>query len=384
MAIKPKRTFFVQFEHAKGFTLIELLVVVVIIGVLASLVMIGLNTSRSKARDAKRVTDIKQIQNALDLYFSSNNAYPAYVTPGQALMDAAGTTYMNKVPTNPLPTSDGACSGFEYNYAQINNGTNYRLIYCLGSQTGSSAAGLSTITNVGSNDILNGIVGWWPLNGDTNDYSGNNNNGTPTSITYTNGQVGQAGSFNGTSSRILLPSNAGLRIVSPFTISAWVKSTGAVLNYGYSIITKGNTATDLHGYELFMYNGYIYFYIDGVSSGNNATDTAGGVKINDGLWHSVVCVASGIGSNMYIYIDGVQRGVLAQTLDPDYSTEYNGYIGAGWTTGSGGIPTEFFPGLIDEFRIYNRALSAAEAAQLYKVQVAKHNDGQSICKNERL
>ncbi|MDX9892817.1 MAG: type II secretion system protein [Patescibacteria group bacterium] len=60
----------------KGFTLIELLVVIAIIGLLSTLAVVALNSARLKARDAKRVSDIKQIQTALELYYSDENSYP--------------------------------------------------------------------------------------------------------------------------------------------------------------------------------------------------------------------------------------------------------------------------------------------------------------------
>ncbi|HEV8601650.1 MAG TPA: prepilin-type N-terminal cleavage/methylation domain-containing protein, partial [Patescibacteria group bacterium] len=47
-------------KHSKGFTLIELLVVISIIGLLASVTLVSLNSARAKARDAKRVGDLKQ------------------------------------------------------------------------------------------------------------------------------------------------------------------------------------------------------------------------------------------------------------------------------------------------------------------------------------
>ncbi|TSC67031.1 MAG: general secretion pathway protein G, partial [Parcubacteria group bacterium Gr01-1014_72] len=70
----------------KGFTLIELLVVIAIIGILSSVVLASLNSTRTRARDARRVADIKQIQVALELYFDTNGEYPdtvlALVAPG--------------------------------------------------------------------------------------------------------------------------------------------------------------------------------------------------------------------------------------------------------------------------------------------------------------
>ncbi|MBU2220023.1 prepilin-type N-terminal cleavage/methylation domain-containing protein, partial [Patescibacteria group bacterium] len=62
---------------SKGFTLIELLVVIAIIGILATIVMVSLNTARAKARDARRISDVRQIQLALQMHYDSVGSYPA-------------------------------------------------------------------------------------------------------------------------------------------------------------------------------------------------------------------------------------------------------------------------------------------------------------------
>ncbi|MFA5184657.1 MAG: prepilin-type N-terminal cleavage/methylation domain-containing protein [Patescibacteria group bacterium] len=63
-------------KHRPGFTLIELLVVIAIIGLLSTLSILALNSSRSRARDAKRVHDMRQLATALEVYFDKYGHYP--------------------------------------------------------------------------------------------------------------------------------------------------------------------------------------------------------------------------------------------------------------------------------------------------------------------
>lgn len=78
-----------KFSHTtppNGFTLIELLLVISILSLLTTIVLASLNTSRAKARDAKLVAETKQLQKALDLYFSDHNEY----TPHTPINEASG------------------------------------------------------------------------------------------------------------------------------------------------------------------------------------------------------------------------------------------------------------------------------------------------------
>ncbi|MBI2075113.1 MAG: prepilin-type N-terminal cleavage/methylation domain-containing protein [Candidatus Harrisonbacteria bacterium] len=86
-----------------GFTLIEVLIVVAIIGLLASIVLVGLGSFRARGRDARRVADLRQTQNALELFYTKSNAYPN-VNSWSALEQAliAATIGVSKISNDPL------------------------------------------------------------------------------------------------------------------------------------------------------------------------------------------------------------------------------------------------------------------------------------------
>jgi len=101
--------------NKKGFTLIELLVVIAIIGLLSTLAVVALGQARVKARDSKRLSDMKQMQTALELYYTDQGAYPSGTavslgSTGVECLNATGFTtegcsnpYMGLIPTDPTP-----------------------------------------------------------------------------------------------------------------------------------------------------------------------------------------------------------------------------------------------------------------------------------------
>ena len=113
----------------KAFTLIELLVVIAIIGILSSVVVASLNSARVKARDARRVADLKQIQVALELYYDANNKYPAALT---ALVGSANGASLPSLPADPFPPAT-------YKYAvNASSATAYHLGATLEQATGAT------------------------------------------------------------------------------------------------------------------------------------------------------------------------------------------------------------------------------------------------------
>ena len=151
----------------QGFTLVELLVVISIIGVLSTLAVVSLNNARQKSRDAKRVSDIKQVQTALELYFvdkstysvQGTNASPITLgsTNAKSLSSGAGfasatgysgTMYMGVVPSDPLSDQSYTYHSANTDGTDCTSGTcvSYEIDFTLEGATGGLAVGSHTAT----------------------------------------------------------------------------------------------------------------------------------------------------------------------------------------------------------------------------------------------
>jgi hypothetical protein len=209
---------------------------------------------------------------------------------------------------------------------------------------------------------LQGLVGWWTFdegNGTTAyDSSGFGNNGTLTNFNWTatsgwtTGKIGKALSFDGVDDYVGIPHSNSLDLVNAFTVSVWVKYN--TLSQAEVILWKGTGYDPTYGLgTIAAENGFRYWWTkSGVRYSSNL------IPIQAGIWNYIVFTYDG--SIMKCYLNGVDRNVNNSVSAPLDSFAQSLLIGKR-------LISEYVPfnGLIDEVRIYNRALSADEIKVLY-------------------
>ena len=133
-------------KQQKGFTLVELLVVIGVIGLLSTLAIIALGSARTKARDAKRISDVKDVRNALELYFADYGNYPVMadgVVFGSASASCLDNSTQGWAPTceDPyLATVQADPGKYRYIYRSA-DGESYTIQITLESQLGNLLPG---------------------------------------------------------------------------------------------------------------------------------------------------------------------------------------------------------------------------------------------------
>ncbi len=127
-----------------GFTLIELVMVIGVIALISSISMFALIKARIKARNARRATDLTQLQKSLELYYSTNGYYPnggAVANANQAYDISNLTTFLvpstiSKIPYDPSYPSS-SLNNYQYMWGGT-TGTNYSVLIRSGNEIGGS------------------------------------------------------------------------------------------------------------------------------------------------------------------------------------------------------------------------------------------------------
>lgn len=206
--------------------------------------------------------------------------------------------------------------------------------------------------------ITDGLVGWWPLNGNANDFSGNSNHGSVSGATVASGLDQLCYSFDGVDDKITITDNTVLNPTNAITVSTWIKWTTNNPNWEW-LISKNSDSGATNGYALFKQPdgvNQIRFCVNGVGNGITIS------TFTIGTWYHIIGTATA-GSSVKLYVDGTKVSETATVPNPIVS--YNGYLGI---NSAAYYPSpNNFNGFIQDVRIYNRALSADEVNILYEL-----------------
>jgi chitodextrinase len=195
-----------------------------------------------------------------------------------------------------------------------------------------------------------GLAGAWGFSegtgGTTADASGNGNTGTITSASWTaQGRYGSALSFNGANSVVRIPNSASLNVTTGMTLSAWVRPTAA--QGGWRTILQRQA----DAYFLHASNGDPLHPAGGGTFGGSTDFVGGPTAIPVNAWTHVALTYDL--ATVRLYVSGTQAATRAATGAIQTNTNPL-WIGGNTPYG------EYFQGLIDEARVYNRALTPAE------------------------
>ena len=333
-------------KSKKGFTVIELLLVIAIIGLIASVLIVTLSEARAQARDAKRKIEVDTIRKAIEFYYIEYNRYPKktkwasleedpILDTGERFSEAVGE-WLPTIPKDPLwGQTKETGEPYSYQYKTNPDATEYKIHVKM--ETGAHVA--YEAYSLGGGEIV---------------YVGVGEVGPPT---------GYALDFDGIDDYVRVEDSPSLDITGPITVEAWIKADFVVTTPGWrALVYKLSTVSPKGGYG-FLTTGdqsTVYFFV-----------TSGGVcfigtTIPIGEWqHFVGTYKENIGAepDIKLYVDGAEIGSYDCDGYSPWANDKPLYIGG--NPDDDGYARYEFKGIIDEVRIYNRALSATEIQEHY-------------------
>lgn len=411
-------------KSRSAFTLIELLVVIAIIAILSVVVILTLNPAEllRQSRDSNRLSDMATINQAVGIYAedvggntgSSNMIYvsipdplatstagdqcqglnlPSISTSSQySYHCSASSTYRNVdsngwIPINFKAISSGSPLGnlsvdpvnnssTRLYYAYTSDTKQYEITAAMESQKYKLGGSNDAVSNDGGSKIsllekgtnLNldpldygdtSLIGYWPMDEGTGtvayDMAGSVSSGTwsgtkdGTSGYYSAGKVGTfAGHFDGSTNYIISNLFSTITRMGTYSFSAWIYPTNINPADHANIFENSLGSGDRNGMSIYSNNIRFGYY-------NGSTWVGASGPITANTWSYVVGVDTD--GTVKIYINGVLQ---SGTANP-YAYYGDGGMLLGFSPGSG----IYFTGLLDDVRVYNRALSSAEIQAIY-------------------
>ena len=209
-----------------------------------------------------------------------------------------------------------------------------------------------TIRGAVDREILaDDLVAYWPFEGNANDQSGNGRNGSLRgSPEFVNGEVGQALNFDGDSDYVIINSFSDFPS-DEISVSFWMNTddrtkAGSPISYAHS---SNNNA--------FLISNYRDFNVSAAGNSTNRTR----ISANDGNWHQITCTWQSETGEVRLYKDGFLE--ISRDFTQGLTIPQGGALVFAQEQDSVGGTfdvTQAFKGLLDEVRLYDRALTEQE------------------------
>jgi len=263
--------------------------------------------------------------------------------------------------TTDSKTIDGNGTGsFTSSITGLAASTTYYLRSYAINSAGTAYGNQQTFTTLGPIPT-DGLVGYWPFNGNANDESGNNHHGTVIGTTLTFDRFGQsdkAYSFDGTDDYITVTPNSLVDNATEITVSCWLKRD-LLDDYGLPIHTGNQGRYGVHAKKDSV---AVNVTTDSGFDGNPPTEF--GTKwtyYNQTEWSHILLRYTG--SNIELYVNG--QLLTSRFAEGKIWTPQESYLAFGMYMLFGNPTSGHYKGLLDDIRVYNRALSISEIQTLY-------------------
>ena len=254
-----------------------------------------------------------------------------------------------------------------YSDSTCGSGTNY--YYRVRAYNASGDSAYSAEQNATTTEITSGRQGHWKLDASSGtsatDSSGNGNTGTTSGgPTWVAGKIGNGLNFDGVDDSVNCGSGATLDNLAAITVTAWIKADTMGEGGKGRIVVKASGINPTAGWHLHVSGtNQLEFRVDYTTT--ELSRVAAVDAIATGVWKHVVATWTGsaTATNLKLYVDGAEVGYASTTNGVGTRVDdaaSNFYIG----NESGGTRT--FDGLLDDVRVYNRVLSAAEITAVYR------------------
>lgn len=303
-----------------GFTIVELIIVIVVISILAAISTVTYTGIQDRARSVALASNLKNATKLVEISYAENSEYP---TDLSAINLPSGSTY-----------------GYKY----IDNDS-----YCLDATDSSSNTKFTT--NVTSESYLGPCpAGYWALDSDGRDSSGNDSTVTiigasPTEDRF--GKQGKAYSFDGDDLMRINPQPSVLMPTAEVSVAAWIYPTA------YSGAYQGIVNSGSGGYWLYLSSaGVPGFYVTSIS-----VNAANPLPLNE--WSFIVGTHKA--GQQKVYVNGIEVASGA------FSGPIGSYLGTFYIGNIKNTIDRYFIGTIDDIGIYTTALTPAQVRSMYNL-----------------